>query len=437
LNNGKMTPQSSFMVLARIVPVREAELRALLASMNDAPGRVNPNNVLIPFAKFDNLHFARLLILDDKTTGDVRVYGLRLEPYPLYLAFLGDIDGDENVFLKSLAKIAANGLRKLFSCCERFGDDSDLLNWIKEHRRPSIANYVNWPGRTVRRVREEAALQEAIEGYLNKESSLREMSPREIHAKLAQFVHEEKAAGRMTLSDERPDPPGWWIRNLLDLVATPVLVLLLSPLLVVIAPFYLIRLRMLERTDPEICPAVDQAYTEELSRGEDHYVTNQFSAMGSLKPGLVRLLTTIGVLSTVNYAARHIVRPGRLGRIRTIHFARWVFLDGTKRMIFCSNYDGNVESYMDDFINKTGFGLNAVFSNGVGYPATNWLVLDGCGDERKYVEFLRRHTLPTQVWYKAYLGLTAIDLERNGRIRNGLEASSLTDREASEWVALL
>ena len=144
--------------------------------------------------------------------------------------------------------------------------------------------------------------------------------------------------------------------------------------------------------------------------------------MGSLKPGLLRLLTTIGVLSTVDYAARHIVRPGRLGSIRTIHFARWVFLDGTKRMIFCSNYDGNVESYMDDFINKTGFGLNASFSNGIGYPTTNWLVLDGCGDERKYVEYLRRHTLPTQVWYKAYPGLTAIDLERNSRIRQGLNS---------------
>jgi hypothetical protein len=159
--------------------------------------------------------------------------------------------------------------------------------------------------------------------------------------------------------------------------------------------------------------------------------------MGSFKPGLLRLLTGIGVLTTVDYAARHIVRPGRLGRVRSIHFARWVFLDGTDRMIFCSNYDGSVESYMDDFINKAGFGLNAAFSNGIGYPRTNWLVLDGCADEHKYVEYLRRHTLPTEVWYQAYPGLTAIDLERNSRIRQGLEASSLSNQEAKDWVALL
>jgi hypothetical protein len=98
-------------------------------------------------------------------------------------------------------------------------------------------------------------------------------------------------------------------------------------------------------------------------------------------------------------------------------------------MVFFSDYDGSFESYMDDFINKSGFGLNVVFSNGIGYPRTNWLIFDGCADELKYKEFLRRHTLPTQVWYKAYPGLTVADLERNTRIRRGLESSRLNDAE--------
>jgi hypothetical protein len=123
--------------------------------------------------------------------------------------------------------------------------------------------------------------------------------------------------------------------------------------------------------------------------------------------------------------------------VRTIHFARWVFLDGKKRAVFMSNYDGSLESYMDDFINKVGFGLNVAFSGGIGYPTTKWLVGDGCSDERKFKEYLRRHQVPTQVWYKAYPGLTAIDLERNGRIRDGLEQQSLTEQGAREWVALL
>ena len=46
-----MTPQSTFMIVAAVIPQREAELRRLLASMNDAPGRVNVNNALSAFTR--------------------------------------------------------------------------------------------------------------------------------------------------------------------------------------------------------------------------------------------------------------------------------------------------------------------------------------------------------------------------------------------------
>jgi hypothetical protein len=210
----------------------------------------------------------------------------------------------------------------------------------------------------------------------------------------------------------------------------------LSPLLLVLAAVAAIQLRRLEKSDPELCSRTDPAYAADLAAIEDHQVSNQFSAMGSLKPGVVRLWTTIVVLWAIDYAARHLYTRGRLARVRTIHFARWVFLDRRKRILFLSNYDGSLESYMDDFINKVGFGLNVVFSNGIGYPRTDWLIVGGCRDERKFKEYLRRHQMPTQVWYKAYPGLTAIDLERNVRIREGFE-SALTEEAAREWVALL
>jgi hypothetical protein len=197
------------------------------------------------------------------------------------------------------------------------------------------------------------------------------------------------------------------------------------------------RLRRLEKTDLELCWRVDQAHSDALAVSEDRDVTNQFTAIASRKPGFVRLWTLMGILLTIDYAARHIVRRGRLGRIRSIHFARWVLLDGKRRGVFFSNYDGTVESYMDDFINKAGFGLNAIFSAAIGYPRTNWLVRDGCADEQKYRNFLRRHTLPTQVWYKAYPELTAVDLERNRLIRESLESSSMSEQKSREWVALL
>src|SRR5919198_642372 len=97
-----MTPQSNFMVLAPVVPERETELRQLLASMNRGPGQVDPNNTLLPLAEFETLHFARFVLLDDKTIEDVRVYGLTPRSYPLFLAFLGDVDGDANAFFGKL-----------------------------------------------------------------------------------------------------------------------------------------------------------------------------------------------------------------------------------------------------------------------------------------------------------------------------------------------
>jgi hypothetical protein len=290
----------------------------------------------------------------------------------------------------------------------------------------------------VQQVREEAALRDALEGHIqNHAAALKSLPPKEIHATLQRLVMADVAAGRLTLSPERPTPPGWWLGNLLNLIGVPLFLLLTSPLLIVLAAIGLIRLRRLEKTDPELCHRAAPADSAELALLEDHDVTNQFTAMGSLKPGIVRLWIAILVLLIIDYAARHVYKRGGLARVRSIHFARWVFLDNRQRIIFLSNYDGSLESYMDDFINKVGFGLNVVFSNGIGYPRTNWLLLNGCSDERKFKEYLRRHQMPTQVWYKAYPGLTALDLERNVRIRQGLESSSMRDDDAAQWVALL
>src|SRR5437764_3279199 len=433
-----MTPQSSFMVVAPVDAKRENELRELLASMNDAPGRANPDNALIPFGEFEMLHFARLLIVDDKTLDDIRAHGLARRTYPLYLAFLGDVDGDADDFLRLLATHAGSGLREIFSCCDDFSPDGDLAEWMARHRRRSSADYVNWKGRTVQSVREDAALREALERHADDhERELAGLPAQQIHARLRQFIDTERAAGRVTLTAERPTPLRWWIANVLHLIGVPLLLLLFSPLLIIVGLVFLIRLRRLEKTDPEMCFRVDQAHSDALAALEDHDASNQFSALGAVKPGVVRLWTVTFVLIIIDWAARHLYARGRLARVRTIHFARWVWIDPNKRILFLSNYDGSLESYMDDFINKVGFGLNVVFSNGIGYPRANWLVLDGCKDERKFKEYLRRHQLPTQVWYAAYRDLTAVDLERNGRIRQGIERSSMSEAKAREWVSLL
>ena len=134
--------------------------------------------------------------------------------------------------------------------------------------------------------------------------------------------------------------------------------------------------------------------------------TNQFSAFGSVKPGRFRLWTLLFVFRLLDYSTRHIYTRGRLARVGTIHFARWVFTDDRRRLFFASNYDGSLDSYMDDFINKVAYGLNLVFSNGIGYPRTAFLLSGGASRETEFKYYLRRHEVPSQVWYKAYPGLT-------------------------------
>ncbi len=437
-----MMPQSNVLVIAPLRMEREAELRQLLGSMNREPGTADPRNALVPFAAFPQLHFARFVILADRTVGDLKkAYGVAAPDYPLSLAFIADFDGTADAFRADLARRAGAGLARIFSCCRDFAPGAhiaaDIAAWMKARETPAATLYGTWRGRTVLQVHEENTLRLALQSHLQaKANSLREKRPAEVHAELRAFTQAEMRAGRLTLTPPPPTPLGWWLRNAAHFVFVPLLLLILTPLLILYLPFFLFQLRSREKSDPEIAPRVEACYEAELARIEDFDVTNQFTAMGSVKPGLFRRCTLAYLLWLLNWTTRHIYVRGQLARVGTIHFARWVFLNHKRRLLFASNYDGSLETYMDDFINKVGWGLNLVFSNGVGYPTTRWLILDGSKDEQKFKYFLRRHELPTNVWYKAYPGLTAFDLKRNTLIREGIERSSLSETELKQWVAL-
>jgi len=433
-----MTPQSSVLVVAPVILEREAELRSLLASMTGAPGLANPGNSLVPFRQLKQLHYARFVILDDQSLGDISsAYGLPQVDYPLSLAFVADFDGSADAFRTDLVKCAATGLQRIFSCCHGCVPGDNLAQWMKEHEQPSATMYVNWIGRTVRQVHEEDKLRVSLQAYLQRNSvTLADNPPAQIHQALRQFVAEEIAGGRLSLSKPAPTPLVWRVENFLHLVGVPLILLILTPFLIIYSPMFIYQLRKREKHDLEIDPRPKPEHEQALARLEDYDVTNQFTAIGSLKPGLFRLWTVTLLLWLLNYTTRHIYYRGHLSRVSTIHFARWVFLNQKRRLLFASNYDGSLESYRDDFINKVGWGLNLVFSNGVGYPTTNWLVLDGSKGEQKFKYFLRRHQLPTEVWYKAYPGLTAFDLKRNTLIRQGLENTGMSETELRQWMRL-
>lgn len=433
-----MTPQSTFMIIATVPDKQLKKLRSLLATMSTIPGHANPDNNLVPFNQFDRLHFARFMILE-ATTDDIKVFGITPRPWQPQLAFFGDIDGDRDSFLTELVEVAGTGLKKIFSLCEGFSkQDSHLLDWMKEHNVQPVVNYVNWIGRTVKQIHEESAIHESLSTYIQENvSETGRENTRALRQKLLSHIEFEKHEGRLTLSEPEATPIEWKIREILHLVGIPVILLLLTPLFLLIAPFFAIRLRMLERSDPEIFIRPDPTATKRLSLEEDQFVSNPFSVFGDLKPGLFRLYTFKAVLFLLDYLTRHVYNKGFLMRIKTIHFARWVLLDNNRKVLFPTNYDGSHESYMDDFINKVGWGLNIIFSNFAPYPSTKWMIKGGAQREQHFKFAQRRHQLPSEIWYKAYPDLTATDLGRNSRIRQGVEIRQSSDAEIREWLSLI
>jgi hypothetical protein len=431
-----MTPQDSFIILAEVRPDRIAALRSLLATMifANCTGFADPNNPLVQFGVQDTIHFARFVVLADNSLADRAAYQQQLPDEPTYLCFMVDCDGEADELLARMAKDAA-GLRQIFDHCEGFGGTADLLGWMRAHRVRPMASYVNWVGRTVVQVREEARLHQTLRDAL---VQVDEKDPQSIFAQLRQL-----AARTVPLTPEPPTPLAWRIRNLAHMLVLPLIAgvffalfpILAFALLVIASLLFFIVLRRHEQTDPLVPQPDEPAKIALLTETEDHDVTNQYTAMGSIKPGRFRLWTEIVILYGVNWVARHIFTRGAIGRIGTIHFAHWVFLDQRRRGFFCSNYDGGHQAYMDDFINKAGFGLNLSFSSFMAYPTTDWLVAKGAWLEQDFKRFQRHHQIQTDVWYKAYPGLTARDLARNSRIRNGFEKLSMSDDEIRRWLA--
>jgi len=427
-----MTPQSTFMVAAPISISRKSELRDLLDSMNHAPGRVDPKNTLLPFAHYPRLHVARFVILCDETLGDLAEYGTSFPDAPVWLAFLGDCDGAADDMLREFADTAAAGLRRIFAHCQD-PPGTDLLAWMRSHSVQPATQYVNWLGRTVQQIRQEAALHDFLRDCLERNPALASRRALEVHDHLVAQVAQTGPALPALTSTHRARQYLFW-------AAVGLAAVLLIPVLLVLSPVLLLllwQLRVRERNDPVIAPRPTPAHVAATSRLEDYDVTNPFSAFGSVKPGLFRLCILLLVFRVLELSTRFIYTRGRLARVGTIHFARWVFMDNRRRLLFASNYDGSLDSYMDDFINKVAFGLNLVFSNGVGWPRTSFLLCGGAQHEQEFKNYLHRHEVPTQVWYKAYPGLTASNLATNTQIREGLERKRMTEAQARRWLALI
>lgn len=419
-----MSAQVAVTVRAAITPGHVEALKAWLTELDASPRRAE----LLPFERLP-VHFARFVVLDE----DVDLDGA---PLPASLMFFCDADGAMYPFLYELANVAAAGVDEAFAHCEGFPAAPtvhDRVGYLRARMLKADATYVNTTGRSVHQVHDEARLRDAVENFVDRQAP--DWSDRS--AEQVRDAVQHHVAGDRTLSwAMRPAKgPGLIvrIRECAHLVTAAAAILLLAPLLILVVPFWLVVLRLQEMRDVPRTDPPDPAHLRALTDREDLVVQNQFTAIGYLKPGRLRNVTVTAVLWAINVAARHVFNRGNLAGVKTIHFARWVFIDGGRRMIFTSNYDGSLENYMDDFIDKIAWSLNAAFSNGVGYPRTKWLIGAGAKDEQAFKNYIRQRQLPTQLWYSAYPALSAANIADNARLRAGLSGRA----PAHEWARRL
>jgi hypothetical protein len=428
-------------VLAELAPGPGPRARLedrLAAIASDLAG-----NALFRPGDLPDTHFTRFVIIDDPR-GEL----------PSLLAWESNHDGLAADYLAAVAR-AAPSIEAVFECCADYppGAVADVDGWVAWMLARSYragAFYTAYRGVPRAAIIDARRVHQVIRETLDQEDRavLAALPRHEIQRRLREQV--TARAPELTRSPEDDDELRWVFGKLLAglgvLAMLPIILLLMLP-------WYLL-LRRKETTD------LSTAYTRpiELDRAvreaEDRLVRgfrasspplqNPLTHVVDLKPGRFRLATLWLVLKAIDVIAQVYSVRGDLGGITAIHFARWVIIRDRRplgpprrhRLVFFSNYDGSWESYLGEFIDRAAYGLTAVWSNTVGFPATEHLACAGARDEEAFKQWTREHQVATQVWWTGVADATVQNLLDDLWIHRRLDRS-MSDAELVAWMRKL
>jgi len=402
--------------ISRVKPKEAEHLRELLQQIEAAPA----TNALVPFGELKSLHFASFVLHEPAKEEEERKYGRRL-------VFENNFDGTLDRFLDDLYEKAGPGLHQIYRYCEDYsvtnaGDRQGMQAYLKSHVVKPNAYHIGNTGRSAPRILQEQELRDGLE--LRADALVRDgklTSPDELFDSLKSFV------GTSPQFSELPDV-GFrqtrlqrslaWANLVLEGLLALALILLLLPLVII---FVLVLIHE-EKTDSVKSGAADNENIRRLVESEDHThsVQNHMASITIVKNGWLRRLALWLVLRLVNLLARVFSTRGTLSEIPSIHFAHWSMIDGGRRLLFLSNFDGSWENYLDDFIDKAHTGLTAVWSNTVDFPRTQYLVQGGATDGPRFKAVARDSQTVTNAWYSTYRDLTVQGIDNNSSIREDL-----------------
>jgi hypothetical protein len=121
-----------------------------------------------------------------------------------------------------------------------------------------------------------------------------------------------------------------------------------------------------------------------------------------------------------------------LAGVRSTHFARWVVIDDViyegpdegdrehlkrARLLFTSNFDGELDPYLEALRTGLGNSADAIWGNCIGYP--------GSGEARAFAEYMRDHQLDSSLFFTAYGDRTVQEVKRSLALRTKLTEFAL------------
>ena len=405
-----MTPQSSFMVLAPVIRGREQELRELLASMNTG-ARAWPTRTTSWCRSAGSSACTSRASSSSRRRPRTTSRSMACRPSRgrHRSRFSATSTARPIASLHDLVDRAGAGLRQIFAHCRDFSPNGDLLAWMKRHEQPSAASYVNWIGRTVRQVREEQApARGAASSHLHDGARWRRASCRRICATgwpASSTPSGRRAACKLTPPKRRRRSAGA-LRNALHAIGVPVALLVAGAVPAGRLAGARLQLRRREKADPEIAPRPARSISGALpsSRTTRSPISSPSSAISS--PAGSASGSRSFLLWLLDYSARHIYNRGYLTRVQTIHFARWVFIDDRRRAVLRQQLRRQRRELHGRLHQQGRLGHQSGLQQRHRLPAHRLADQRGARDEQEYKRLLRRHQLPTDVWYKAYPGLT-------------------------------
>ncbi|WP_394850155.1 hypothetical protein LZC95_22190 [Pendulispora brunnea] len=415
--------------LTLVAKVRDgAKLRALLGEIARTRVLVGIKEQPAFFADPKlGIHFARLVHIPSEGRFDA------------WLALESNFDSDSpdpdrarELHIDDLVRSQPDVMRALFSCCEGFPKDASLGAigaYCKRHLVAATVTYEGHASRSLDRIRLEQHVREVVLDFVG---TRQPKPPLELFGEIRDHVRAQtRKDPRLKELDLDVAPPASpdprvrsdklgaglfpWVEQGIPTAAK------MLPSIPSIVKWNSEDDGYDPSDEQQAWTSVDRESFNDLAATEDYGLQNALTHVVPLKAGVDREAVLRQAHAYIDRMSHeHFADIGCLGGIPTIHFAKWLLIDGGKRLLFFSNYDHSWESYLGDFIDAAALGLNLAWSCTEKYPKTTWLFTGGAKDEEAFKAWGRKYQRPTQVFYSAYPDLSISTINNNTWIRYGL-----------------